>query len=83
MNACMGLIQSRVVLRVRDVKKELGEAARLAVTRCKARGLIIPVRVGPNYYKYDVTDLGLELLKERARLDKQKEIPELIVPTRV
>lgn len=79
----LGLIQSRGVVRVRDIQKEISDAAKLAVTRCKARGLIIPVRLGPNYNKYDITDLGAELLKEHRRLDKERKVPELIVPTRV
>ena len=35
---------------------------RSALTRCKARGLVSPVRIKGQYYKYDITDLGLELL---------------------
>ena len=50
---------------VYDIKleKELGKKYRRAMTRCKARSLITPIRKSDNYYHYDITDLGLEVLK--------------------
>lgn len=36
-----------------------------ALIRCKARGLVVPVRVKGKYYKYDITDLSLELLQRK------------------
>jgi len=42
---------------------EFGVEGRQAMTRCKSRGLVTPVRVSEGYYKYDLTNLGLELVK--------------------
>ena len=36
-----------------------------SLIRCKARGLVSPVRVKGKYYKYDITELGLELLNRK------------------
>lgn len=38
-----------------------------ALIRCKARGLVSPVRIKGQYYKYDITDLGLTLLEEKKK----------------
>jgi len=38
-----------------------------SLARCKARGLIVPVRKSKDYYTYDITDLALEVLSERAK----------------
>lgn len=38
-----------------------------ALMRCKARGLVSPVRIKGQYYKYDITDLGLALLEEKEK----------------
>jgi len=42
-----------------------------ALIRSKARGLISPVRVKGQYYKYDITDLGLELLARKEQLEEK------------
>ena len=45
-----------------------------ALIRCKARGLVSPVRVKGQYYKYDITDLGLTLLEEKKKpTEKMKQ----------
>lgn len=45
---------------------EFGEKGKQAVARCKARGLVIPIRKGPAYYTYDITDLALDVLRQSA-----------------
>lgn len=49
------------------VESELGQEGKEAIVRLKSRQLIVPVRVGYKYYKYDTTDLADELLKALAR----------------
>jgi hypothetical protein len=45
-----------------------------ALIRCKARGLVSPVRVKGQYYKYDITPLGLTLLEEKEKpTEKMKQ----------
>jgi len=45
-----------------------------ALIRCKARGLIIPVRVKDTYYKHDITNLGRELLSYKEEpIEKTKQ----------
>ena len=44
------------------LKNELGELGLNALSRCKARGLIVPRRKSKAYYVYDITDFGLEVL---------------------
>jgi len=58
----IGLIKQKGPIHHRIVTTTFGEKGRKALTRCKARGLITPVRRGQAYYVYDVTDLGLDLL---------------------
>jgi len=64
------------------LKEEMGEEYRIAVIRMKARGLIVPKRVGKNYYKYDITDLGMSIvdaLREDNRLPtKEQELLPMI-----
>jgi len=57
------LVQTKGCLHGRDVEKELGEEGKLAVVRCKSRGLLVPIRMAEHYYKYDLTSLGIDLLK--------------------
>jgi len=45
------------------LRKDMGSEGRLIVTRLKARNLVIPVEVSKDNYSYDLTDLGLEVLK--------------------
>lgn len=59
----------------KTIDQELRLEAKLALTRCKSRGLVVPIRVGSHYYKFDMTELGLELLKEG---DKPKDKPHNI-----
>jgi len=42
--------------------EEVGPDSKEALIRCKARSLIIPIRKESGYYKYDLTDLGYEIL---------------------
>ena len=51
------------------VKRKLGVEGTQAIIRCKARGLVTPVRRDETNYYYDVTDLGLELLKAKTEQD--------------
>jgi len=70
----LGLIKERGPVQYNYVKESLGEEGKRAVTRCKARGLIVPVRLGPTYYKYDLTELGLDLLLkiQQGKTEKSK-----------
>lgn len=45
-----------------QVEKEMGPQGRDVITRLKSRQLITPIRCGVNYYKYDITDLAIQLL---------------------
>lgn len=80
----LALIKARGDMKKRDLVNTLGPDTRNAIIRCKSRGLLVPVRKGPNYYRYDLTSLALELLKtkDKAREEaiKAKETPALIVP---
>jgi hypothetical protein len=49
----------------------------LAIVRLKARNLIIPTRTTPGHYKYDLTQLGRDVLEE---LDLQKQKTALTEP---
>jgi hypothetical protein len=58
------------------LQKEMGQDYRNAVMRMKARGIIIPKRIDNHYYKYDITDLGLDVVKalqEENRLPSPKQ----------
>lgn len=50
--------------------EELGTEGKQIAIRLKARGLIVPRKIGAHYYAYDLTDLGLSVLKE---YEKQQE----------
>jgi len=63
------LIQAKGLVNIDAIKKELGEDTKEVLVRCKARCLVIPLNQGNNYYKYDLTDLGydvLDAIKKRA-----------------
>jgi len=47
----------------KKLKEEFGKKYRQAMIRCKNRSLITPIRKSQWYYHYDITDLGLEVLK--------------------
>lgn len=47
------------------------ESLKSSLTRCKARGLVIPVRVKGKYYKYDISDLGMELLNRKEQPEEK------------
>jgi len=53
-----GLIHGKVI----TTQKE-----KQALMRCKVRGLVSPVRIKGQYYKYDITDLSLALLDEKGK----------------
>jgi hypothetical protein len=47
-----------------DVKKaDKPDEFKEALKRCRARNLLVPVRCASSHYKYDITNLGLEILK--------------------
>ena len=56
------IIQERGMVCSKTIRDKYGEKIREAIIRCKARSLIVPVRKGTSYW-YDITDLGLEVLK--------------------
>jgi len=66
------LIEDRGPVYSLQVEKELGVEGREAITRLKSRQLVSPMRCGMNYYKYDITDLAIQLLKV-IRLNKEKD----------
>jgi len=51
------------------VKRGLGDVGLKALTRCKSRGLITQIHKRGTYYLYDLTGLGLDLLKAKDELD--------------
>ncbi len=72
------LIELKGPVYKQQIVEELGEEqARNVIIRTKARQLINPIRVGVNYYRYDYTDLGVQLL----RAIEQKEEKETKVST--
>jgi len=54
------------------LKDEMGPEYRNTVVRMKARGIIVPQKVGNNYYKYDITELGMSIVKA---LQEENRIP--------
>jgi hypothetical protein len=63
------LIQQKGPCYHKMVKTELGETEyRDAVTRCKARSLVIPIDFGNENYKLDLSSIGIDVL---AALDKK------------
>lgn len=56
----------------KKLKEELGAKYRHAMIRCKARSLVTPIRRRGHYYHYDITDLGLEVLKAISRSEKSE-----------
>ena len=57
------MIRKLGAIQHKKVTGSFGELGKISLTRCKARGLIVPQRKSSAYYVYDITDLGLELLK--------------------
>jgi hypothetical protein len=54
---------------------DLGASTREAIVRLKARQLIVPVQQSKNYYKYDLTRLGIDVLdahKKAESLEKEE-----------
>lgn len=51
--------------------EKLGSEGKKIVVRLKARGLLVPRRIGNKYYAYDLTDLALSVLEG---YEKQKEL---------
>lgn len=47
----------------KKLKAELGDQYKQVMVRCKSRSLVTPIRQSGTYYRYDITDLGLEVLK--------------------
>ena len=59
------LIQAKGLVYMELIKNDIGPDAKEVVTRCKARNLVVSVRVREDktkYYKYDLTDLGIQVL---------------------
>jgi len=70
----MQLILERGPLSEYILKKEFGSEGRTIVTRLKARSVIVPKEVSKDNYSYDLTDLGLEILRTReTKENKEKE----------
>jgi len=75
----MQIITKRGQLSYDYLHDALPEKYREALVRCKARNLLIPVRHGKKYW-YDLTDLGLEILKQSQKVEKpvKNEVVEFI-----
>ena len=59
------LIQAKGLVYMELIKNDIGPDAKDVLIRCKARNLVVSVRMHEdkiNYYKYDLTDLGLQVL---------------------
>jgi len=59
------LIQASGPVYMKKIEHDVGPDARQILTRCKARNLVVPIRVHEDslhYYKYDLTDLGIQIL---------------------
>lgn len=63
------LIDQRGPTYSKAILDELGKEGKQAIIRLKARGLIVPRREASNYYRYDMTDLGVSVL---ATLDAKR-----------
>lgn len=61
-----------------QLKDEFGEAGLNAMKWCKSYGLVVPVRKGKAYYNYDLTDLGVSILKE---CDRKPQASQLSIKT--
>lgn len=57
--------------------EEVGPDAKDALVRCKARSLIVPIRKETGYYKYDLTDLGYEILDAVKKSKAQPAMPSM------
>jgi ABC-type lipoprotein export system ATPase subunit/GNAT superfamily N-acetyltransferase len=55
-------IQIRGPTYYEKIMEEVGPDCKDALIRCKARSLIVPIRKESGYYKYDLTDLGYQIL---------------------
>ncbi len=55
------------------ILEELGEEGKDTITRLKSKGIIVARRESAHYYRYDMTDLGSDVLAELDR--KKPEIP--------
>lgn len=58
----LNLIRRFGPINYHKIKAELGGKGKECLARCKGRGLIVPVRKSKDYYTYDITDLGLDVL---------------------
>ena len=56
---------------IRKRIKEMEREAKQALVILKARGLVVPKKVGPHYYAYDLTDLGVTVLREIAKREEE------------
>lgn len=61
------------------VKRTFGDNGKEYLSRCKARGLIVPVRQREGYYTYDITDLGLDVAEtyEKNKLKRATQEQEV------
>lgn len=72
------LIQSSGPINHHRLKSELGEKGLKSMARCKARGLVVPVRKSQAYYSYDITDFALEVLKASESQPSQSSVHTII-----
>jgi hypothetical protein len=66
----LNLLKTRGPIYHKLVHSEFGEPSGDALIRLKSRGLIVPRREESGYYKYDITELGFNLLDEYEKYSK-------------
>jgi hypothetical protein len=60
----LGIIMQKGPIGEYDVEKtDEPDVFKETLKRCRARNLVVPVRCAGSHYKYDITNLGLEILK--------------------
>jgi hypothetical protein len=69
------LIQTKGAIKSSIAATEFGASYKQTVVRCKSRNLVNPMLCGHNYYKLDLSTLGIEVLKALDKNhDKENEI---------
>jgi len=67
----MQIVSKRGQISWKYLHDSLPDKYKEALIRCKARNLMIPIRKGTVYW-YDLTDLGIEILKRSQKIEEPK-----------
>jgi ABC-type lipoprotein export system ATPase subunit len=73
-------IQIRGPTYYEKICEEVGADSKDALIRCKAHSLIVSIRKESGYYKYDLTDLGYEILEALKKEKAQPITPHALQP---